>query len=68
MKLPRGITPEFTTREAVRGFLNGHARVMAGIAGISVAAAGVIIAKHMRAAYKEAVELGKSQKEDEENE
>lgn len=68
MKLPERIVPEFTTRESVRGFLNGHARIMAGIAGISIAAAGVIIAKHMRAAYKEAVELGKSQKEDEQNE
>lgn len=67
MKLPDGLGPESTTRETVRGFLNAHARIMAGIAGISIAAAGVIIAKHMRAAYKEAIELGKSQKEDENN-
>lgn len=68
MKHSDGIRPEFTTRERVRGYLNGHARIMAGIAGISFAAAGVIIAKHMRAAYREAVELGKSQKEDDKNE
>ena len=51
--------PEFSDQELETGAHNTLARVIAGIAGISLTAASVIVAKKIYEAKKEAKQLNK---------
>lgn len=57
MNKPPEFEPEFSDDELVRQSHNTLVKVVAGIAGVSLAAAGVIVGRHIRAMIREAKEL-----------